>query len=85
MSGGIYCQEGILNEETMALELDQKHPIVCSVLPGDFTKTGHFIILTDYEDGKVSVLDPFSKANTRQWVFEDIEDQIQEMWVYWKE
>ena len=35
-----------------------------------------------YKDGKVSVNDPNSKANSnKQWVFEDIKDQIKNLWV----
>lgn len=80
---GITSWETKLDESRLAQELQKGHPIICSMLPGDFTTTGHFIVLTGYQDGKVRVNDPFSVENTKkEWVFADIADQIQEMWVY---
>lgn len=80
---GISCVE-ISPDETIAAEaLQAGHPIICSVEPGDFTDIGHFIVLTGYEDGKVTVNDPFSKANSKKtWVYADIAEQIREMWIY---
>ena len=76
---------GLLSEEQVALELSQGHPIICSVGPGDFTKIGHFIVLTGYENGNVKVNDPFSIKNSKAtWVFANIKDQIKAMWVFSK-
>ena len=76
---------GLLSEEQVALELSQGHPIICSVGPGDFTKIGHFIVLTGYENGNVKVNDPFSIKNSKAtWVFVNIKDQIKAMWVFSK-
>ena len=36
----------------MKAELDAGHPIVVNVGPGDFTDTGHFMVITGYDDGK---------------------------------
>ena len=61
------------------------HPIICSVGPGDFTKIGHFIVLTGYENGSVTVNDPFSQENSdKSWKFTQIQEQIKAMWVYSK-
>ena len=50
--------------------------------PGDFTSTGHFIVLTGYKDGKISVNDPNSHKNSEKlWSYEDIKDQIMNLWV----
>lgn len=74
-----------MSEEQVALELSQGHPIICSVGPGDFTKIGHFIVLTGYENGNVKVNDPFSIKNSKAtWVFANIKDQIKAMWVFSK-
>lgn len=52
---------------------------------GDFTKIGHFIVLTGYENGNVKVNDPFSIKNSKAtWVFANIKDQIKAMWVFSK-
>lgn len=80
---GISCYERGTDEESVAAELEKGHPIVCSVGPGDFTKKGHFIVLTSYKDGKVKVNDPFSVKNTKKtWKYADIKDQIKALWVY---
>ncbi|MGN1191978.1 MAG: C39 family peptidase [Dorea sp.] len=79
------CYEGNLTEEQVSRELVAGHPIICSVGPGDFTKIGHFIVLTGYENGSVTVNDPFSQENSdKSWKFTQIQDQIKAMWVYSK-
>jgi len=83
---GITCYETGADESVVEAELKEGHPIICSVGPGDFTKNGHFIVLTKYKNGKVRVNDPFSQKNSdKKWVFADIKDQIKAMWVYSKE
>ena len=77
------CYEGLLSEEQVSAELTAGHPIICSVGPGDFTKIGHFIVLTGYESGNVTVNDPFSQKNSdKTWVYAEIADQIKAMWIY---
>ncbi len=80
---GVTAYGGSTSEDAVAAELNDGHPIICSVGPGDFTKKGHFIVLTKYQDGKVKVHDPFSQKNSdKTWVYEDIRDQIKSLWVY---
>lgn len=80
---GLSCYEGLLSESQASAELSAGHPIICSMGPGDFTQNGHFIVLTGYADGSVTVNDPFSQKNSNQpWVYADIVDQIKAMWVY---
>lgn len=80
----ISCSEINPEETVVASELSKGHPIICSVGPGDFTRRGHFIILVDYDDGKVTIRDPFSQKNSDKiWKYEDIVDQFQAMWVYY--
>ena len=77
------CYEGLLSEEQVSAELTAGHPIICSVGPGDFTKIGHFIVLTGYESGNVTFNDPFSQKNSdKTWVYAEIADQIKAMWIY---
>ena len=79
------CKEGILDENWIAKELQSGHPIICSVGPGNFTTDGHFIVLTRYENGNISVNDPFSNQNSeRTWTFGEIKDQIMALWSYAK-
>lgn len=72
-----------VDEAQVAAQLLAGHPIICSVGPGDFTRNGHFIVLTGYENGNLTVNDPFSQANSeRTWTFAEIQDQIKAMWAY---
>ena len=76
---------GMLSEEQVSAELAQGHPVICSMGPGDFTQIGHFIVLTGYENGTVTLNDPFSIKNTNTaWIFANIKDQIKAMWTFSK-
>lgn len=80
---GVSCYEGSIDEESVKAELKAGHPIICSVGPGDFTKIGHFIVLTGYKNGKVTVNDPFSQKNSdKMWKYSRIKGQIKALWVY---
>lgn len=80
---GLTCKETESTEENVKSAVEAGNPIICSVKPGDFTQTGHFIIIYGYEDGKINVYDSFSQINTEKtWVFKDIQDQIKCMWVF---
>lgn len=79
----ISCYDAMLTEEQVRDELQKGKPIICSLGPGDFTQYGHFIVLTGYQDGKVTIRDPFSiKRTEKEWVFAEIVGQMKSMWVY---
>ena len=62
------------------LEVD--NPIICSMRAGDFTTSGHYIVLVGCEDGLIQVNDPNSYANSEKlWSYEQIEGQIRNLWV----
>ena len=82
---GVNCKEGVLDKAEVLKELEEGHPIVCSVGPGDFTQNGHFIVLAGVNEDGLVVHDPFSIANSEKiWKFENIQDQIKVMWIYSK-
>ena len=57
-------------------------PIICAMGKGDFTSSGHFIVLVGTEDGLLKVNDPNSIENSSKlWKFEDIEGQFRNLWV----
>ncbi len=71
-----------LMESIITSNLEEGNPIICIMGEGDFTSTGHFIVLTDYVDGKIKVNDPNSKARSEKtWEYEKIKDQIRNLWV----
>ena len=82
-SYGVIGQETTLSEDNIYNELENGHPIICSMRPGDFTSVGHFIVLTGIEDGKIRVNDPNSLTRSRQlWDYDTLSDQISNLWVF---
>ena len=81
---GLSAQELSLNEDSIRQELSQGHPIICIMGPGDFTTSGHFIVLTGVDsDGKITVNDSNSKKNSNKaWKIDDLMSQIRDLWVY---
>ncbi|HJA29761.1 MAG TPA: C39 family peptidase [Candidatus Olsenella pullicola] len=59
-------------------------PVICSVEPGDFTTTGHFIVLSSLtESGEVIVHDPNSaERSARPWDLERVLDQCLNLWAF---
>ncbi|MBQ9984616.1 MAG: C39 family peptidase [Lachnospiraceae bacterium] len=70
--------------DSILLELYNGNPIICVVGQGDFTTTGHFIVLVGAdENGNVTVRDPNSKTNSRKtWHIDDLMPQIRNLWGY---
>ena len=80
---GIQAEEIRLDESVMKNELSQGHPIICSMRPGDFTTTGHFIVLTGYRDGEFTVNDPNSRSrSSRTWSYSELSYQIKNLWAF---
>ncbi len=53
------CQSISLSVEIISRELSAGHPVIMSMGPGTFTKSGHFIVLSGIdEDGRIYVNDP---------------------------
>ena len=79
---GLDVTEIPLVKQRILDNLKAGNPIICVMGPGDFTTTGHFIVLVGEEDGLLRVNDPNSKANSEKlWKFEDIESQFRNLWV----
>lgn len=79
---GLDVEELSLDEEEIVRNLGAGNPIICVMGPGDFTTSGHFIVMTDYIDGQIKVNDPNSKIRSAKlWDYEDIKSQIRNLWV----
>lgn len=79
---GLNITEIPLDENTIIQNLKNGNPIICAMGPGNFTSTGHFIVMTAYEDGKIKVNDPYSKLRSEKlWELSDITNQIRNLWV----
>lgn len=71
-----------LDKNRILSNLEVGNPIICAMGPGDFTTTGHFIVLVGCQDGLLQVNDPNSIQNSQTlWSYEDICGQIRNLWV----
>ena len=73
-----------LSAEAITDALAQGRVIIASMKPGDFTYTGHFIVLTGLDgDGRVRVNDSNSRVNSaRSWDAQVLVDQMKGAWSY---
>lgn len=80
---GIAGTELPLDETRMKQSLDDGHPIICAMGPGDFTTAGHFIVIYGYDKKGFQVNDPNSSIrSSKAWTYEDLRGQIKNLWYY---
>ncbi len=80
---GLTVNEVPGEEEFLREALTNGHPVIAIMGPGDFTSEGHFIVITGYCDGLVTVNDPNSINNSLiSWPIETILEQANGMWEY---
>lgn len=78
---GLDVTEIPLVESRIMKNLAAGNPIICVMGPGDFTTTGHYIVMTGCSDGKIQVNDPNSLENSAKlWPYDQIKDQIRNLW-----
>lgn len=78
---GLNVKELALVEAFVRREVQAGNPVICVVGPGVFTTTGHYIVLTGYENGMYRINDPNSvERSNRLWQFEEFQDQIRNLW-----
>ncbi len=78
---GISGTELALDKFCIRAALDEGGVVICSMRPGDFTRTGHYILIKGYDEQGFMVHDPNSLSNTeKQWLYEDIQGQIKNLW-----
>lgn len=70
----------------MRAVIDNGGIIICAMGKGDFTISGHYIVIYGYDNEGFMVNDPNCVARSgRRWAFSEIENQIKSIWVYGKE
>lgn len=81
---GLIANTVIFDAVHIIAELESGKPIICIMRPGDFTTSGHFIVLTGVdEEGKVTICDPNSRINSeKSWDVEELIPQIKNLWSY---
>ena len=81
---GLTIIEVKYEEEKIRAELQRGNKIICIMGPGDFTTTGHFIVLAGVkEDGSIILRDPNSRENSeKSWELQQLMPQIRNLWGY---
>jgi len=78
---GLTATELPLVKKKMTDALEAGHPVILAMGAGDFTTTGHYIVLTGLQDGQFTVNDPNSIENSQMlWSYEQLENQIRNIW-----
>lgn len=78
---GLTATELPLVKKKMTDALEAGNPIILAVGKGDFTTTGHYILLTGIEEDAFQVNDPNSRVNSgKHWTYEQLEGQIRNIW-----
>ena len=82
---GLTATELPLVKKKMTNALEAGNPVILAMGEGDFTSTGHYIVLTAYEDGAFRVNDPNSRIRSeKRWTYEELEGQIRNIWAIGK-
>lgn len=78
---GLCVSHPSLSEANLKAELDKGNILICSVRPGNFTYSGHFIVIYDYDENGFKVNDPKCVYRSRQtWTYEQIKNDIKRTW-----
>ena len=78
---GLTAKELPLVKSKMVDAVEHGHPVILALGKGDFTSSGHYIVLTSWGDGAFRVNDPNSRIRSEKlWTYEELEDQIRNIW-----
>ena len=78
---GLEVKELPLVKKKIDTALESGNPVILALGEGDFTSTGHYIVLTGVEEEGYRVNDPNSRVNSRElWTYEQLEGQIRNIW-----
>lgn len=74
-----------MSERAMKSVLDNGGIIICAMGEGDFTVSGHFIVIYGYDAKGFKVNDPNCVArSSKRWTFDELEPQVKNIWGYEK-
>lgn len=81
---GIEEQEISPYESEIDQALEENKNVIASMVPGHFTSTGHFIVLSGIENGQYRVFDPNSQERSTLWDKAIVLDEMIAAWGFWK-
>ena len=74
------------DENSIRATLDNGGVVICSVGRGEFTTSGHYILIYGYDSEGLIINDPNCVARSgKRWNFSDIRWQIKNIWAYMPE
>lgn len=80
---GLQAEELSLDEQVMKKRLDNKAVLICAMGPGDFTGSGHFIVIYGYDEEGFLISDPNSVIRSGEhWTYDELFYQIRNLWAY---
>lgn len=78
---GLSAKELPLVKKKMITALEEGCPLILALGEGDFTSSGHYIVLTGWTGEAFTVNDPNSVLrSSRTWTYEELEGQIRNIW-----
>ncbi len=78
---GLKAKELPLVKKKLVDAVEAGHPVILALGAGDFTTTGHYIVLTGWDGEAFRVNDPNSRLRSQQlWTYEQLEGQIRNIW-----
>lgn len=81
---GLQCEQFNPSTQYLLTYLQSGYVVIVNVGPGDFTSSGHFLVVTGANaDGAVSINDPYSSVNSATtWDPDSITNQAISMYAY---
>ena len=80
---GINVTKMSAEESNIRAVLDSGGVVICSVGRGEFTTSGHYILIYGYDNEGLLINDPNCVARSSQkWIFSEIRWQIKNIWAY---
>lgn len=71
-----------VDEQRLTNALNDGSLVICTMSPGDFTLTGHFILITGREQDGFTLNDPNSPLRSeKKWSYDTLGKQFRHLWV----
>lgn len=79
---GLSSRELLADAAAVREALSAGSPVIASMAPGDFTTTGHFIVLAGVDDaGRLVICDPNSaERSAKAWGAQRVLSQCRNLW-----
>lgn len=78
---GLSARELPLSQSVMENALDEGTPIIVVLGEGDFSDSGHFIVITGYNGEGFTINDPNSREKSaKTWSYDSLSWQIRNLW-----